>query len=353
MKKYHKNNVQSLFEKENTLSNLSAMGNPLEELVKVIDFESFRPQIEAVFEKQQRKSNAGRRPFDPVMMFKVLFLQRLYGLSDHQTQYQITDRNSFRVFLGICNVDDVPDEKTIWKYREIFTENNKFDEIFECYLNELKDKGLELNEGKIIDASFVIVPRSRNTREENAEIKKGNGKNLWNGENKKKHKDVDARWTKKNNENFFGYKNHVKVDKKTKLVEKYDITSANVHDSQVATSLISESDKGQQVWMDAGYTGLDDDMRELEVVPVICEKGFRNHPLTEEQRESNRQKSKVRSRVEHVFGFMERAMYGLIFRGIGLVRARANVALTNLVYNVCRMVQIVKYHPEFLECKTK
>ena len=79
--------------------------------------------------------------------------------------------------------------------------------------------------------------------------------------------------------------------------------------------------------------------------------GRRGHPLTEEQKERNRQKSKVRSRVEHVFGFMEQTMGGLIFRGVGLIRAKANIALTNLVYNMCRLVQIKKYQPDLMEAQ--
>jgi len=84
------------------------------------------------------------------------------------------------------------------------------------------------------------------------------------------------------------------------------------------------------------------------VTPIICEKGFRNHPLTDTQKANNRKKSTVRSRVEHVFGFMEQSMRGLIFRGIGIVRAKANIALTNLVYNMCRYTQILRYNPEWI-----
>ena len=84
-------------------------------------------------------------------------------------------------------------------------------------------------------------------------------------------------------------------------------------------------------------------MRAKHMTPIICEKGTRGHPLTEEQKKRNRQKSKVRSRVEHVFGFMEQTMGGLVFRGVGMVRAKANIAQTNLVYNMRRLVQIKKY----------
>ena len=75
---------------------------------------------------------------------------------------------------------------------------------------------------------------------------------------------------------------------------------------------------------------------------------FRGHPLNEEQKQNNRSKSKIRSRVEHVFGFVERSMGCLVFLGIGIVRARANVAMTNLTYNIARFTQIYTYHKEWI-----
>ena len=102
---------------------------------------------------------------------------------------------------------------------------------------------------------------------------------------------------------------------------------------------------GEPAWLDAGYAGMEDVVRAKHMTPIICEKGRRGHPLTDEQKERNRQKSKVRSRVEHVFGFMEQTMGGLVFRRVGMIRAKANIAMTNLVYNMCRLVQIKKYQP--------
>ena len=117
--KYAQLKQASLFEKEETLTNLSSLGNPLERLEQYIDFEMFRPMLEEALYKKDRKSNAGRKPMDPVFVCKALFLQRFYGLSDEQLEYQITDRMSFRRFLGIMNVDDVIDARTLWKYRDI------------------------------------------------------------------------------------------------------------------------------------------------------------------------------------------------------------------------------------------
>ena len=363
-KKYRQNKVsQGLFEHEMTLESLEKMGNPLEILKELLDFEQFRPILEPVFENVNRKSNAGRKPIDPVLMFKVMFLQRLYGLGDHQIEYQIKDRASFRKFLDIVTVEDVPDEKTVWKYKEILSQDGTFDRLFTQFNASLDEKGLILNEGKIIDASFVIAPRQRNSRSENAAIKRGEGGRLWQEEpgdserekkrkaNKRRHKDTDARWTKKRGETFFGYKNHTKVCRKTKLIHGYDTTAANVHDSQRCASLIDENDRHEDVWLDSGYVGQEAELEGKRVNPIISDRPYRDHPLTEEQKQSNRTKSKVRCRIEHVFGFMEQTMGGLVFRGIGLVRAAANVALTNLVYNMCRFTQIVRYHVEWIKPK--
>lgn len=349
--KYRKNqHSKNLFEEESTLESLSKMGNVLDMISELVDFEMFRSTLESSLQTQERKSNAGRPPIDPVLIFKVMFLQRLYGLSDEQAEYQIKDRTSFRNFLGILAVEDVPDARTLWKYREKLTKAGAYDRLFKDFYGHLASLGLIVNEGKMIDASFVVAPRQRNTREENKKIKEGHGDELWNDNPRRKsHKDIDARWTKKRDETFFGYKNHAKVCVKTKLITGYDTTDASVHDSKRASELIDSNDKeGEDVYLDAGYVGTDDGFIEKGMNPIICEKGYRNHPLTEGQKASNRKKSKVRSRVEHVFGFIERSMCGLVFRGVGMIRAKACVAMTNLTYDIARLTQIYRYHPEWI-----
>lgn len=351
MRKYAELRQDDLFETETTMMSLSALGNPLEKLAEVVDFEMFRTTLEEALYSTKRKNNAGRKPLDPVLVCKVLFLQRFYGLRDDQMEYQITDRTSFRLFLGIRNVADVPDARTIWKYRDILSDKGVFDKLFDEFHDLLDSKGLIFNEGKIIDASFVVAPRQRNTKEENEQIKDGKGDELWNDKpHKKCHKDIDARWTKKREETIYGYKDHTKADEKSKLIDTYSVTDASVHDSQVIKPLIRETDKGQKLRLDAGYVGQEAIVIECGMEPVICEKGVRGKPLTEEQKESNRQKSKTRCRIEHIFGFMEGAMHGLFTRSIGLTRAKAYVALTSLVYNICRYKQILEYHPDWVKC---
>ena len=343
---------ESLFEEEFSLEALSAMGNPLEQVSALVDFEMFRPTLEKALLTEDCKSAAGRKPIDVVLMFKVIFLQRYYGLGDHQIEYQIIDRTSFRKFLGIHTVRKVPDEKTVWACKDKLSKAGVFESLFSDFRKLLDGKGLIFNEGKIIDATFVEAPKQRNTRGENAIIKKGEGDTLWNDNpHKKCHKDINARWTKKRGEKHYGYKGHSKVDRKSKLAETIHTTDASAHDSNVIGQLITENDEGQRLYLDAGYVGKEDVVKECGMRPVICEKGRRNHPLTKKQKRRNGKKSKRRCRIEHVFGFIEGSMHGSFVRSIGIVRASANFALTCLIYNIFRYIQINKYQPQLLSCK--
>ena len=325
------------------------MGDPLQAVQQYIDFESFRPTIENVFQqakhKQSKGSRAGRPAMDPVLMFKVLFLQRLYGLSDSQTEFMILDRNSFQRFLGIVNPKDVPDRNTIWLYRERFTKLNLMQRLFDEFHQRLLEQGMICQEGKMIDASFVVAPKQRNTRQENQLIKQGKGSELWKERPRKKcQKDIDARWTKKAGQSYYGYKAHVKADIRSKFIDAVQATPANVHDSQVVETLLDESDAGQPLYADSGYCGREQEeiISKHGMQPQVCEKGYRNKKLTEEQKVRNREKFKKRCRIEHIFGFMEGSMKGLVVRSVGIVRAAANVLITALVYNVMRYVQIKK-----------
>ena len=334
-----------LFDKEFATKHLSEMGNPLEAISKVIDFEYFRSLLESKMLNTNKKNNAGAKPFDVVVMFKIMLLQRYYNLGDHQVEYQIVDRNSFKDFLGLETGDKVPDEKTIWFFREKLTQMAVVEDLFDKFKVYLNDKGLIFNEGKIVDASFTEVPRQRNTREENKQIKEGNGDDLWNDKpHKKCHKDIDALWAKKNDETFYGYKNHVKIDDKSKLIDTYMVSDASVHDSKVLDLLISESDENQPLYADSAYTGPSNEqsISDCNMSNQVCEKGKKNQPLTKDQQANNRTKSKTRARVEHVFGFMEQSMRGLYIWSIGMARATGIIGLINLTYNILRYEQLAR-----------
>jgi len=154
-------------------------------------------------------------------------------------------------------------------------------------------------------------------------------------------KDVNARWTKKNDEKHFGYKNHVKADKDSKLIVKYEVTSAEVHDSQMLEKLVDKK-KDKTLYADSAYKGEKiESCLGTTIENQICEKGYKNKPLTEEQKMLNKKKSSVRVRVEHVFGFMTNSMKGMSIRCIGIERAKFAIGMMNLVYNMSRYRYLV------------
>lgn len=343
MKKFKRQKALGLFDIDFRLEKLSKLNDPLEKLGKHIDFEMFRSVIEEGIE-DKAKSNVGRRPYDYILLFKILILQRYYNVSDDQAEFQINDRLSFMRFLGLTIADDVPDSKTIWNFREKLVINGVIERLFNLFLESLNDLGLIVNAGKIVDATFVEVPKQRNSREENKEVKKGKIPEEWKCKPKKlAQKDTDALWTKKNNIPYYGYKNHVKVDSGSKLIEKYVVSPANMHDSVATGELLDPSDEGQEFYADSAYTGpkVEEIINKCNVVNRVCEKGSRGKALTESQKQENREKSKTRSRVEHIFGFMENSMERLYIHCIGINRTEGVIGLINLTYNMFRKVQLM------------
>ena len=338
-----KQSPRGFFDEQEALEKLSKLKDPLEKLNKHINFEVFREILEKKFAKQEPKSNAGAKPYDYVLMFKIILLQRLYNLSDEQMEYQLVDRLSFKRFTGLEFSHRVPDCNSIWNFKQGLAKDNHEKKLFDLFYRVVEEKNLIVNQGKMVDASFHETPRQRNTREENKEIKEGKTPEQWK-ENKHKlsHKDVDARWTKKNNDTYYGYKNHIKADTGSKLIENYEVTNASVHDSQALEKLLDEKDKGQPLHADSAYAGEDMEgmVSKIEMLNRIHEKGYKNKPLTDIQKENNRIKSTKRARVEHIFGFIETSMKGASIRSIGMARAKVNIGITNLTYNICRAVQL-------------
>jgi len=330
-----------LFDWHNRFQQLDAGGDPLPKLKKLVDWERFRPELEAVRDKE-RKSNAGRKPFDVVLMFKVLVLQSLYNLSDEKIEFQIRDRISFMRFLDLGLGDAVPDEKTIWLFREQLIEAGLIKRLFEEFDGFLGEKGFSARKGQIVDASIVEAPRQRNSREENQRIKQGQTPEDW-SEQKKRQKDTDARWAKKNGQNHYGYKNHIKVDVKHKLIRDYEVTPASVHDSQVFEELLDEDNSSRDVWADSAYRSEEKlgELKKRNYREHLQRKGCWHKKLTQREAQGNRTRSRIRSRVEHVFGVQAKRAGNLIVRAIGLVRVKAKVGLRNLAYNLDRYCVLV------------
>ena len=335
-------NAKGLFDQERRMEEIEKIKTPLDKLNDVIDWEIFRSILNNVFDKKA-KGAGGASHYDYVFMFKVMVFQRYYNLSDAQTEFRIKVDLSVQKFLGITIADKVPDEKKIWHFKEKLTKAEAIEKLFNKFDEYLSKKGVIGKEGSIVDASFVEVPRQRNTREENKSIKDGKIPPEWEeNPHKLRQKDTDARWTTKNKERHCGYKNSIKASKKLKLIEKYTISSASVHDSQAINALLDENDRGKKLWADSAYSGnpINNILKEKGIINKINEKGYRNKPLTKAQKESNRIKSKTRAQVEHIFGFMRNSMHLDCIRTIGEERARTTIGLMNIVYNMCRFEQI-------------
>lgn len=325
------------FDLESRHQQLEELGDPLVKLSELVDWDGFRPLLSRVREKD-RKSAAGRRPYDVVLMFKILFLQSFYGLGDDQTEYQIRDRYSFCRFLGLTPEGKVPDAKTIWLFREALKEEELIDELFSQLNQQISAAGYRSRKGQIVDASLIAAPRQRNSREENAKIKQGEVPQEWKDQPAKLcQKDVDARWTKKNGENHYGYKNHISIDNQHKLIRHFEVTSAEVHDSRVFEYLIDEYNTSRAIWADSAY-------RSRSTEAWLTEEGYRSHihtkgragkPLSEAQQRANKKRSSVRVRVEHVFA-SHKQMAGDYVRTIGHARARLKLGLINMAYNMKR-----------------
>lgn len=340
--------MAGLFDAEYHERRIKEYQPPLSKLNKVINWELFRGTIEETLYVEP-KGAGGRPSFDKVMMFKILILQKYYNLSDEQTEFQINDRTSFKQFLGLKIGDRVPDEKTVWLFRENLSKAELSEKLFNLFTEQLMQKGVIAKEGSMIDASFVDVPRQRNKREDNADIKKGSiplefAKKDKNGNCPKlSQKDTDARWMTKSGERHYGYKDHINADANTKLITKYSVSSAAPHDSTEIENIIDETDN--VLYADSAYRSqkIETFLQEKNCESFVHEKGYRDNPLTEGQKESNKKKSKTRARVEHVFGFMTNSMNdALHMKCIGIKRIKSAIGFLNLTYNLFRYEQLVR-----------
>ena len=313
----------------------------LKRLADSIPWESFRPLLDKGY-AHERKSNAGRKRIDPLILFKMLVLQQLFNLSDLELEFQVNDRRSFEEFVGLGVMNSIPDATTVAFFRDRLLKAGVIEELFEMFESYLRSQGLQARGGQIIDATLVPVPKQRNTREENEEIKAGRLPEGWDkNPDRLRQKDLDARWVKKNDINYYGYKNSICIDVDHGFIRRYAVTPANIHDSQMLPRLLDPENEHDFVWADSAYSGecFSDLLSLGGFESLIHEKGARNHPLSDEAKKMNRVKSAIRACVEHVFGCITMSMGGKLTRIIGLGRTEAWRGLKNLTFNFLRYLQ--------------
>ncbi len=338
------------FDADRRLEVLSKKGDPLEAIDRLVPWESFRADIEAVVltPRELRKSNAGRKSIDAIVMFRMLVLQALYNLSDEETEFQLNDRMTFMRFVGKGLEGRIPDATTLWLFREKLSSAGVIEKLFARFDQHLEARGYIARGGQMIDTSIVSVPKQHNSREDNDTIKAGKTPAAWEEKHaKNRQKDKDARWTKKHGKTFYGYKNHVNADAKHKLIRRYDVSDASVHDSQKLDDLLMKTNTSRDVFAGSAYRSAETEakLKRQGFKSRIHERGARGRPLSKRQQNANCTKSKVRARVEHVFSAQETASGGRIVRTIGIVRAKAKIGLQNLVYNMRRLVSLERMAP--------
>ena len=344
-----------LFGVETELGRLTRLCDPLEKINEMIEWEMFREEIETAIRKDMSKG--GRPRYDVIMMYKITMLQQWYVLSDVGVEFQIVDSYSFMRFLGLAMGDRIPDGNTIWDFKEALKTKGVDRKLFDLFNKMLEDKGIIRHKGKIIDARFVTVPKRHTTKRANEHLKAGETvedlpakcvarlekEEISAVEHVMSQMDMDARWSKKGNESFFGYKDHVKSDSESKIITDFRVTASSVHDSQELVDLVDEKDKDVKV--DSGYAGEEFQKQLSEKFPGIqvhvCARAYRNKPLTDEDKRNNKEISKARSRIEHIFGYMTRFMAGITCRVHGIDRVKRDVTAKNMAYNIKRFVSIV------------
>ncbi len=261
------------FDLSDRYASLDAKKDPLVEIDVVVPWEEFRPTLERVWRKPdaERKSRAGRKSMDAVLMFKTLVLSALYNLSDDQIEYQVRDRLSFMRFLGLGLGDRVPDAKTVciamrWRRRRARWEI--------CFANStvIWRGGAILRGAGRYWMHRLCRCRATTTRATNTQpSRRARCCEDWENKPAKRcQKDLDARWTKKHGKSHYGYKNHVNVDRKHKLVRRYHVSDAAQHDSQAVDHLLMRGNTGSGVWADAAY-------RSEEVEAKLRDRKLKSH----------------------------------------------------------------------------
>lgn len=309
-------------------------------LNSAIPWERFRNTLTTATQKA-RKNEAGRKPYDALLMFKVLVLQSLYGLSDDEMEFQIRDRLSFTRFLGLGPNDETPDAKTIWLFRETLKDARALEKLFRKFDTYLGERGFVAKHGTIVDACIIEAPKQRMSEHEREQLKEGEIPEDWeNNDAMRRQKDTDARWGMKDSKSFYGYKNHIAVDCKYKLIRKWAVTDAATHDSKVFSALVDERTGKSGVWADSAYDTAAN-------AKLLKRKGCKNQimkqargqqVLSDETLCRNGRLSRIRRRVEHVFAFQTIAMAGRFIRTIGIARATFRTGMNNLTYNFMRYI---------------
>jgi len=285
-----------------------------------------QPLEQRLSKEKASLSPAGRKPHDLIVIVKCMLLQMMYGLSDPRLEEEIADRRSFQLFLGLTSGDSIPDETAICRYRKLFAELELDKMLFKNFNKQLASQGLLIGKGTIVDAT----------------IKQAQAK-------PESQRDKDASFTKRGSKTTYGYKGHVGVDVKTNVIHSVEFTPANIHDTQKFNDLLLSTER--VVYADKGYANKNRKqyLYKQGIRCGILDKGYRNTPLTQEQKKRNKKLSAIRNRVEQPFAFFKQVLQYTRCRYFDLARNRLQFVLSAVVYNIRKMLSLnVKKHKQVI-----
>lgn len=292
----------------------------LERMDRMIPWGEWLTLIQPFYYKGER----GNKPYDLERMLRIYLLQNLYNLSDMGTVAEVIDSRAFSDFCGVESSNQVPDGDTLGRFRNLLIQNELHEKLFAQVVELLIARGLILKKGTIVDSTFIEAPAST--------------------KNQEKKRDPEAHSAKKGNTWHFGYKAHVGVDRDSGLIHKVKVTSANVHDVTVTAELVSGEE--ETVHGDSGYLGAE--KRPEAITHNTAGKRIHykinrrpsqsKHNSTRSQaqiKRREREKSSVRSKVEHVFAVVKQQLRfrKTRYRGLRKQTAKLNImfALANLI----------------------
>lgn len=271
-----------------------------------------------------KSDGSGRPPYDPLVMFKALLLQQWYALSDAALEEALNDRVSFRRFLGLSLEMDAPDHTTVCRFRTRLIEHGLLDKLFAEFDRQLDARGLILKEGTMLDATLIEAATARPR-----------------GDAAQEAQDPDARFARKGKQTVYGYKGHVGVDRKSRIIRAVRFTPANVSDTLIADELIRFDEKA--VYADKAYAKNERRalLRAHGIADGIMHKSWGGGPpLTERQRRQNKAIAPIRAEVETTFAILKRRMGLTRARYIGLAKNAAHFLLLSIAYNMRRAVAL-------------
>lgn len=305
------------------------------QLPGIIDFEKFRHELQKALAYKQNQDGRGRPPFDCVVMWKVIVLQAFYDCSDDQMEFMLRDRRSFTEFVGLHPNSEVPDAKSIWLFKNKLAKASYLEPLFNEVLRQIEAKGMIAQGGQIMDATILESrkPRVVKNPEEIATLPPA----------KRSQTDADATFTKKHNKTYHGYKGHISIDVKHKIVRKLVVTTASTHDSQVFDQLLDSNNTKKEVHADSAYKSKENDAKLTDkcISNRIVRRAYKNRPLNKRSLRFNKTSAKVRCGIEHVFGAVKQWGRKIQVRSIGITKAEFLIGLRFIVYN---MQQLRRFH---------